>query len=508
MSWALQVLELDASADERAIKRAYAKRLRVTRPDGDPEAFQQLHEAYQAALQWARERAHCGDDALGGLDDAIAVDSSAQAAPLLQAHFPPPSPESPDMDMDMARLDALLPFEGRPAPSHGPVHTSAPMPIEATPNDAAEPALDLHRFARLVVDTATDSDPDSFERWLATRQELWSLTDKQRIGDTVLQILLRQGAPVCAENFDLLDLCFCWNEIGSDIDPFEIHLRREQLHHYWRLQPHNHAALVACLDRPEAPVSAREARVRMERLTRPWHRLEALWTACMPGRVETMRRTLELLGVHYAQDVLPPLNPDQVAFWQILSQPRKVTPLKMQLGVLRSILCALILLLVLGALALADDPSRPRNHGMASIGQVALYGGLAVLIGGSLLLPLGGLMQWQCAPEHPRQHGWLPRLLLVPLLAIGALLLMQVADARLVGGILAWATLLLAAIRLWARSSFEFELRPWMALLAIPMVKIGALALMIGEVAAVLAMAVWTIDAVIHARPKPEPRGY
>ena len=47
-----------------------------------------------------------------------------------------------------------------------------------------------------------------------------------------------------------------------------------------------------------------------------------------------------------------------------------------------------------------------------------------------------------------------------------------------------------------------------MALLAIPMVKIGALALMIGEVAAVLAMAVWTIDAVIHARPKPEPRGY
>ena len=46
MSWALHVLELDQTADERAVKRAYAKRLRVTRPDEDPVAFQHLHEAY------------------------------------------------------------------------------------------------------------------------------------------------------------------------------------------------------------------------------------------------------------------------------------------------------------------------------------------------------------------------------------------------------------------------------------------------------------------------------
>lgn len=57
MSWALHVLELDEAADERAIKRAYANRLRVTRPDEDPIAFQHLHEAYQAALDWVRQEA-------------------------------------------------------------------------------------------------------------------------------------------------------------------------------------------------------------------------------------------------------------------------------------------------------------------------------------------------------------------------------------------------------------------------------------------------------------------
>ncbi|UNE62675.1 hypothetical protein ACQR53_20055 [Xanthomonas oryzae] len=44
MSWALDALGLAADADERAIKRAYSARLKVTRPEDDPAGFQQLHE--------------------------------------------------------------------------------------------------------------------------------------------------------------------------------------------------------------------------------------------------------------------------------------------------------------------------------------------------------------------------------------------------------------------------------------------------------------------------------
>lgn len=49
------VLGMTASRDERAIKRAYAARLKVTRPEDDPAAFQVLNDAYQAALQLARQ---------------------------------------------------------------------------------------------------------------------------------------------------------------------------------------------------------------------------------------------------------------------------------------------------------------------------------------------------------------------------------------------------------------------------------------------------------------------
>ena len=52
--WAL--LELPDDADERSIKRCYAKRLKTTRPDDDAEGFQRLREAYETALLLARER--------------------------------------------------------------------------------------------------------------------------------------------------------------------------------------------------------------------------------------------------------------------------------------------------------------------------------------------------------------------------------------------------------------------------------------------------------------------
>lgn len=54
--WTL--LGLAPTGDEREIKRAYARKLKVTRPDDDPVAYQALREAYDWALrnaQYARE---------------------------------------------------------------------------------------------------------------------------------------------------------------------------------------------------------------------------------------------------------------------------------------------------------------------------------------------------------------------------------------------------------------------------------------------------------------------
>ncbi|HEL4245251.1 hypothetical protein I5U23_14765 [Stenotrophomonas maltophilia] len=82
MSWGLSFLGLDAAADERAIKRAYAQRLRLTRPDEDPAGFQQLHEAYQAALTWLTARDADAPALASGPATRHAIDPAAVATQL------------------------------------------------------------------------------------------------------------------------------------------------------------------------------------------------------------------------------------------------------------------------------------------------------------------------------------------------------------------------------------------------------------------------------------------
>lgn len=75
-----KILDLPARSDERSVKRQYAKLLKVTRPDENPVAFQQLREAYERALQLAR---HGEDDSAGET-----LRAEGLATPLMERPVP------------------------------------------------------------------------------------------------------------------------------------------------------------------------------------------------------------------------------------------------------------------------------------------------------------------------------------------------------------------------------------------------------------------------------------
>lgn len=479
MSWAMEWLGLEPHADERAIKRAYAKGLKYTRPDEDAAGFQQLHEAYQAALAYAQYRAQWGDedeDETAEDDEATDAAQTAPANPVLDLH------------------DPVVPVASGIAPPQVP-QVPSQRSVVAVEVKLPEP-LDVPAFAQRLVAAASKGPPLEFEPWLQQRSELWSLRDKPLVGSHVLDLLLHAGAPIRQENFDALSRYFGWDQIDSPLDPDVTAQTRQRLHRHWLAQPQHHAWLAHYLHRADAPLSAAQTQVGLARLTRPWYRMRALLTAAVPGRAPIIGRILTGLGIHTPEQAPASLQPEQVAFWLALNRPSQVNAIKWQVAILRTLTCTAGWLLLMGLITLWAPPKGPSDVDVVQ--HLVLYTTLMLLGGGMLMLPFRQLLDWQSADPAAAQRGHLLWLLLIPTLAITSVLIIHVLDQRVAGTLLALPTLVIAVVRWWRRGDYEFHFSGWSLLLLVPILKVGGLALVIGEIPAALGLMVWAHDAVKH----------
>lgn len=153
------ILDIDPTSDQKEIRKAYARRLKVTRPDEDPVGFQALVEARDAALEeshWVTS----DEEGEGAAENASPED--AAVAPVV------PSVESDGPAADLAGVDpaARVDVEDASAPEAPFLPNTERVVVELSyPAPATE---------------ATASEPPAQADDEDDEPELWELLEETR----------------------------------------------------------------------------------------------------------------------------------------------------------------------------------------------------------------------------------------------------------------------------------------------------------------------------------------
>lgn len=158
------ILDLDPTSDQKEIRKAYARRLKVTRPDEDPVGFQALVEARDAALE---ESHWVTADEEGEASEGSAVDDRAAAADAAPDRAEADSPAAVEIQQDEVAV-ADVAVAQAPASSESErvvIDLSYPAPSpehhESSGEAASEPPTQAHD---------EDEEPELWELLEETRK--------------------------------------------------------------------------------------------------------------------------------------------------------------------------------------------------------------------------------------------------------------------------------------------------------------------------------------------------
>jgi len=267
-----ELLGLEEDADQSAIKRAYARLLKVTRPDTDPVGFQQLHEAYQLALQYASWRPAPMQEAPSEQAGAVLLPS----AEPLQAQA---DQTTPAIAMQVKQeLDSLL------------AHTDELLALQA---------FDFDAFCAEADERAATQTPAEVSRWLQEHPALYRMSLKRDVGAALF------AHWDCGEQVLRADRLAAFSQF-FDIDETEL---REKMRVRW-----------AVINDKTDEFGESHPRV-VRQLKRNFSLPQALLTALVPG----MATRIAALGnrLIHAQGQMPvQLQPRQFEFFSQLADPR------------------------------------------------------------------------------------------------------------------------------------------------------------------------------------------
>jgi len=175
----------EATADNVVIKRAYARLLKQARPDDDPEGYQRLREAYDAALEqarWMRHRQAMEAEALAG--DLAEGEGGAQPV----AHAAQAQDRAPAEGGEPSRRGESE-YAAADVSAEAGLHASPGLP-EALHFEVLNPQAEAGEDARPSAETEAGTDADTEEAmpgWFPPEQLVESLVAHWRKeGDEVL----------------------------------------------------------------------------------------------------------------------------------------------------------------------------------------------------------------------------------------------------------------------------------------------------------------------------------